>query len=123
MAGDGAPERPCRVCDAARELFTAAIAMASPSNKREAEAQGAAAAAAVKGSDNGGNGDQPQPAARRADCLGCRITGAVTGVGGAAFIASRLLEEPPPRGAHRGVLLASSAVLAGLGLARGFGWY
>ncbi|KAI8472995.1 MAG: hypothetical protein J3K34DRAFT_466955 [Monoraphidium minutum] len=62
-------------------------------------------------------------AARRADCLGCRLTGLMAGLAGAGYLSSRLLEEPPPRGAHRSALLASSAALAGLGVARGLGWY
>jgi hypothetical protein len=65
-----------------------------------------------------------QPAASRSseDCLGCRITGAVFGVGGAAYLASPLLlADTPPRGAHRaGILIAASCALA-VGLYRALG--
>jgi len=51
------------------------------------------------------------------------LTGLMAGLGGAGYVSSRFLEEPPPRGGHRAMLLVTSAALAGLGLARGFGWY
>jgi hypothetical protein len=135
-AGDGSPEPPCRLCDVARDLWARAAGAARQKTGGDGDAQSSltplspgaawppppppalpvepAGPAAVAGEEGGG---------RRADCLGCRVTGLMAGLGGAGYLSSRLLEEPPPRGAHRAALLASSAVLAGLGLARGFGWY
>ncbi len=55
-----------------------------------------------------------------ADCLGCRITGGLFGIGGGGFIASRLLEEPPPRGAHRAALVAMAGAVFCMGMYRAF---
>lgn len=135
--GAGAGE--CRVCDWARGLLASAAGSAAPRPDRQAGAAAAPAdgaqplasgtatpqAAAVAPGREGalpaadGGGGKP----RRADCIGCRLTGLMAGLGGASYLSTRLLEEPPPRGAHRFTLLASSALLAGLGIARGFGWY
>jgi hypothetical protein len=55
------------------------------------------------------------------DCMGCRVTGLLSGLGGGGYIASRLWEAPPPRGAHRVTLVVSAAALAALGLYRAAG--
>ncbi|GBF94128.1 hypothetical protein Rsub_07115 [Raphidocelis subcapitata] len=130
MAADG--EGPCRICDALRDAWAAATgaskgargtaqlpppaelgvgAPPSPPAPPRAAAGGAAPAAASA------------PDARRADCLGCRLTGMMAGLGAAGYLSSALLESPPPRGAHRAALVAGSVALAGAGVARGFGWY
>lgn len=57
-----------------------------------------------------------------ADCLGCRITGLMLGLGGAGYVSSRLFEEPKPRGAHRYSLIAVSAGLFALGVSRALGF-
>lgn len=119
--------RPCRVCDAARELWASAVAAATPAKTMgppPTPLPPPLAQSPPVGDDGGGSGQGGgDPSVRRADCLGCRLTGLITGLGGAGYISSRLLDEPPPRGAHRATLIASSAALAALGLARGFGWY
>lgn len=139
----------CRVCDLAHDWFDAArhaavgggvIGDSSVHGKHDLPVgrnqelipppvfSGAATVplAAPPGSSNSIDQQQQQDgsgAGNRADCLGCRLTGLMAGLGGAGYLSSRLLEEPPPRGAHRATLLAASAALVGLGLARGFGWY
>jgi hypothetical protein len=120
------PERPCHVCDVARDLWAMATGSGAAPGATVLEAPTGidmplprdAAAAPLAGTGEGS--DAP---GRRADCLGCRLTGLMAGLGAAGYLSSRLLEEPPPRGGHRAALLASSAALAALGLARGFGWY
>lgn len=84
------------------------------------------------GSDKrSGDGDAPAPAtttatadpsARPEDCLGCRVTGLMLGLGGAGYLSSSLWVDPPPRGAHRAAILAASAALLALGVGRAVGW-
>jgi hypothetical protein len=56
------------------------------------------------------------------DCLGCRVTGLMLGLGGAGYLSSSLWVDPPPRGAHRAAILAASAALLALGLGRAAGF-
>lgn len=63
-----------------------------------------------------------EPAAPTSDCMGCRLTGLALGIGGGGYLASRLLEEPPPRGAHRYTLVAASIGVFALGLGRALGF-
>jgi hypothetical protein len=82
------------------------------------QASGAAAGAvpqSLPSSNSTGDADLPQ------DCIGCRVTGFIFGVGGSAYIAARLWEQPPPRGVHRAILIVSSAALACMGLLRAGG--
>ena len=94
-----------------------------PQQPDTAAAAGQAAAGAEKttipssSSSSSSNGESDLPE----DCIGCRVTGFVFGVGGSAYIASRLWEHPPPRGGHRAVLIVSSAALACMGLLRAGG--
>jgi len=62
------------------------------------------------GGDDTGGAMSPQP---REDCLACRVVGAGTCLGVAAWVAA-----PAAGGAPRQVRLAAAAVLVGLGLAR-----
>lgn len=55
------------------------------------------------------------------DCLGCRVTGALFGVGGAGYLGAMLLQEPPPRGAHRYSLIATAATMFVFGMYRALG--
>lgn len=55
------------------------------------------------------------------DCLGCRVTGLMLGLGGAGYVSSRLFEDPRPRGAHRFTLITVSAGLFALGVSRALG--
>lgn len=66
-------------------------------------------------------GSAPAPAAA-ADCLGCRLTGLALGVGGGGFVASRLFEQPYPKGAHKYALVGVSAGLFALGVGRALGF-
>jgi hypothetical protein len=63
-----------------------------------------------------------EPPARPDDCLGCRVTGLMLGLGGAGYLSSSLWVDPPPRGAHRAAILAASAALLALGVGRAVGW-
>lgn len=56
------------------------------------------------------------------DCLGCRVTGLMMGLGGCGYLSSRLLVEPYPVGGHKYAILAASGacLLLGLGRAAGF---
>eukprot|EP00775_Hariotina_reticulata_P013374 gene13374-13501_t len=56
------------------------------------------------------------------DCLGCRVTGLMLGLGGAGYVSSRLFEQPYPKGAHRVTLIGVSAALLALGLGRAVGF-
>jgi len=71
----------------------------------------------ISSSSSSSNGESDLPE----DCIGCRVTGFIFGVGGSAYIASRLWEHPPPRGGHKVVLIVSSAALACMGLLRAGG--
>lgn len=54
------------------------------------------------------------------DCMGCRITGGLFGVGGAGYMASHLLSDPPPKGSHRiSIMIAASTIFA-MGMYRAF---
>ncbi|KIY98930.1 hypothetical protein MNEG_9033 [Monoraphidium neglectum] len=140
--GGGGRGGSCRVCDWARDLMAAASRAAAPPGRGAGSAEsgdspstrGTPAPAAngtlmappdasTRSGPPAGPTSSDAAGMRRADCLGCRITGLIAGLGSAGYLSSRLLEDPPPRGGHRATLLASSALLAGLGLARGFGWY
>ena len=55
------------------------------------------------------------------DCLGCRVTGCLFGVGGAGYLGSVLLQEPPPRGAHRYSVIAAAGTMFVFGMYRAFG--
>lgn len=57
-----------------------------------------------------------------ADCLGCRLTGLMLGLGGGGFVSSRLFEDPRPRGAHRYSLIGVSLGLFALGIGRALGF-
>lgn len=59
-----------------------------------------------------------KPAEAPADCLACRVTGTLTCFGAGGYLASRLLEAPAPKGGHRVAIIAASACLAALGVAR-----
>jgi len=65
---------------------------------------------------------QQQAPAARADCMGCRLTGLALGIGGGGYVASRLFEQPYPRGAHKFALVSVSAGLFGLGVGRALGF-
>lgn len=52
------------------------------------------------------------------DCLGCRVTGLMTGLGCGGFLSSRLFVAPHPKGAHRVALIAASAGFVAMGMAR-----
>lgn len=56
------------------------------------------------------------------DCMGCRLTGLALGVGGGGYVASRLVEPPYPKGAHRVALISVSAGLFVLGISRALGF-
>lgn len=56
-----------------------------------------------------------------ADCLGCRVTGLMLGLGGAGYVSSRLFEHPKPTGAHRFTLIGVSVGLFALGISRALG--
>lgn len=62
------------------------------------------------------------PAAPVEDCLGCRLTGLALGVGGGGYVASRLLEQPAPKGAHKYAIIGVSAGLFVLGVGRALGF-
>jgi len=64
---------------------------------------------------------QQQPAVH-ADCMGCRLTGLALGIGGGGYVASRLFEQPYPRGAHKFALIGVSAGLFALGVGRALGF-
>jgi F0F1-type ATP synthase assembly protein I len=55
------------------------------------------------------------------DCLGCRVTGLMLGLGGGGYVSSRLFEHPKPVGAHRYTLIGVSAGLFALGIGRAIG--
>ncbi|GIL45806.1 hypothetical protein Vafri_2958 [Volvox africanus] len=55
------------------------------------------------------------------DCLGCRVTGCLFGVGGAAYLGSALLQDPPPRGAHRYAMIAAAGTMFLFGMYRAVG--
>lgn len=67
------------------------------------------------GAPVGGEGSVPQ------DCLGCRVTSFLFGLGGAGYLASTLLQEPPPRGAHRYSVIAAAATMFAFGMYRTLG--
>jgi hypothetical protein len=56
------------------------------------------------------------------DCLGCRVTGLMVGLGGGGYVSSRLFEHPRPVGAHRYTLIGVSAGLFALGVGRAIGF-
>jgi hypothetical protein len=56
------------------------------------------------------------------DCMGCRLTGLALGVGGGGYVASRLVEPPYPKGAHRVALISVSVGLFALGIGRALGY-
>lgn len=60
--------------------------------------------------------------ATAADCLACRLTGLALGVGGGGYVASRLFEQPYPKGAHKYTLVGVSAGLVLLGVGRALGF-
>lgn len=68
-------------------------------------------------------GQQPVPEQQQspADCLGCRVTGLMLGLGGAGYVSSRLFDHPKPTGAHRYTLIGVSAGLLALGISRALG--
>lgn len=71
---------------------------------------------AVNGSAAPGTSDSvPQ------DCLGCRVAGCLFGVGGAGYLGTVLLQEPPPRGAHRYALIVTAGTMFAFGMYRAFG--
>lgn len=55
------------------------------------------------------------------DCLGCRVTGLMLGLGGCGYISSRLWEQPYPRGGHRVAIITASAALLVFGVGRAVG--
>jgi hypothetical protein len=135
-------QQQCRICDLARSLLTSARELAGGGGVSDGSSKNrngnssiltnlpipsSSSSSSKSGNDGGASApqeqQQEQQPLRRADCLGCRLTGLMAGLGGAGYLSSRLLDAPPPRGAHKAVLVASSAALAGLGVARGFGWY
>lgn len=61
-------------------------------------------------------------AAPAADCMGCRLTGLALGVGGGGYLASRLFEQPYPKGAHKLAIISMSAGLFALGVSRALGF-
>eukprot|EP00878_Enallax_costatus_P000924 GHUV01001054.1.p1 GENE.GHUV01001054.1~~GHUV01001054.1.p1 ORF type:complete len:111 (+),score=45.88 GHUV01001054.1:535-867(+) len=65
---------------------------------------------------------QEQQQQMPADCLGCRVTGLMLGLGGGGYVSSRLFENPRPRGAHRYTLIGVSVGLFGLGISRALGF-
>uniref|UniRef100_A0A383WAI9 DUF4536 domain-containing protein n=1 Tax=Tetradesmus obliquus TaxID=3088 RepID=A0A383WAI9_TETOB len=79
-------------------------------------AAGATAASAVVSQQQ-----QEQPAVS-GDCLGCRVTGLMLGLGGGGYVSSRLFEHPKPVGAHRYTIIAVSAGLFALGVGRAIGF-
>lgn len=56
------------------------------------------------------------------DCLGCRVTGLMLGLGGAGYVSSRLFEHPKPVGAHKYTLIGMSVGLFALGIGRAIGF-
>jgi len=91
------------------------------SGQRQQQQQRAPAAAASPAAARGGEspGDKAEP---EEDCMGCRLTGLMLGLGGAGYLSSALWVDPPPRGAHRAAILAASAALLALGLGRAAGF-
>jgi hypothetical protein len=79
------------------------------------------AAEAATASAAGKQQQQEQPAVS-GDCLGCRVTGLMLGLGGGGYVSSRLFEHPKPVGAHRYTLIAVSAGLFALGIGRAIGF-
>ncbi|KXZ47025.1 hypothetical protein GPECTOR_38g262 [Gonium pectorale] len=78
---------------------------ASPSGRAPAAGSGRAGAQAV-----------PEQ-----DCLGCRVTGCLFGLGGAAYLGSTLvLSDKPPRGAHRYSVIAAAGTMFVFGMYRAF---
>lgn len=66
------------------------------------------------------NNKEVRPQEAEDNCWGCRITGALFGLGGGGYMAAQLLREPAPVGPHRaGILLAASFVFAA-GMYRAF---
>ncbi|KAF5843861.1 hypothetical protein DUNSADRAFT_5099 [Dunaliella salina] len=52
------------------------------------------------------------------DCLGCRLTGLAFGLGGGGYIMSSLLQDPPPRGAHKASVIATAGAMLCFGMYR-----
>lgn len=62
-----------------------------------------------------------RPGEEQGDCIGCRLTGLMVGLGGCGYVSSRLWVEPYPKGGHRVALVGVSAALLALGLSRAAG--
>ena len=63
----------------------------------------------------------PREDGKGSDCLGCRVTGGLFGLFGSAFIASALLQNPSPRGAHRAGIIAAAGTMFLFGMYRAVG--
>jgi hypothetical protein len=81
-----------------------------------------AAADAAPAATAGMQQQQQQQPLAPGDCLGCRVTGLMLGLGGGGYVSSRLFEHPKPVGAHRYTLIAVSASLFALGIGRAIGF-
>ncbi|GLC41203.1 hypothetical protein PLESTB_001527200 [Pleodorina starrii] len=71
-----------------------------------------------RSSSSGASGPAGEARSVPQDCLGCRVTGCLFGVGGAAYLGSTLLQEPPPRGAHRYSVIAAAGTMFLFGMYR-----
>jgi F0F1-type ATP synthase assembly protein I len=81
-----------------------------------------AAGAATGGASAQQQQQQQQEQGVSSDCLGCRVTGLMLGLGGGGYVSSRLFEHPKPVGAHRYTLIGVSAGLFALGIGRAIGF-
>ncbi|GIL71864.1 hypothetical protein Vretimale_670 [Volvox reticuliferus] len=70
------------------------------------------------GESGGSSGAAANGVSTPQDCLGCRVTGCLFGVGGAAYLGSALLQDPPPRGAHRYAMIAAAGTMFMFGMYR-----
>lgn len=66
--------------------------------------------------------DPPVPHPREeGDCLGCRLTGLMMGLGGCGYLSSRLFTPPPPTPGHRLAIMAGSVTMLVMGVGRAIG--
>jgi hypothetical protein len=114
---------PAPVLDAA--VVTSSPGAAHPSEPQDHETAGGTPCSPVPQEQQLSQPQQrqeQQPENAPGDCLGCRVTGLMLGLGGAGYVSSRLFEQPYPQGAHRVALVGVSAALLALGLGRAAGF-
>jgi hypothetical protein len=104
----------CRICNVWKQL----AAYTGGSRSSAAQLGPPAASSVLPGAQD----RRQQAAAAATDCMGCRVTGLALGVGGGGYVASRLFEQPYPKGGHRFGLIAVSGGLFVLGIARAIGF-